>query len=85
MGSWRKITLDDRIPVDTTTGQVLLPLTTAGAKDELELWPLLLMKALLKIASLTWTPDNEIVDFDIITCFTGWIGQKINTRGELNS
>ncbi|GLV41185.1 hypothetical protein CBL_04709 [Carabus blaptoides fortunei] len=80
MGSWRKFTLDDRIPVDTKTGQVLLPLIAAGVKDELELWPVLVMKALLKIASLTWTSDNEIVDFDIITCLTGWIGQKIKTK-----
>lgn len=46
-----------------------------------QIWPYILSKALLKIASLTWIDSKEIVDFDIISCLTGWIVQKIDTRG----
>lgn len=80
LGCWRKIVVDDRYPVDAT-GYVLLPTTYTGNDKELDLWPALLAKALLKIASLTWTENEEIVDFDIITCLTGWNVQKIYTKG----
>lgn len=48
---------------------------------EVELWPFILCKALLKIASMTWTEQKELVDFDIIRCLTGWTLQTINTKG----
>lgn len=51
-------------------------------KSTVQIWPYILSKALLKIASLTWSERKEIVDFDVISCFTGWIVQKIDTRGE---
>ena len=47
MGCWRKVLVDDNIPFDSF-GRPLLPVST----NSLELWPLLLSKALLKIASL---------------------------------
>ena len=47
MGMWRKIIIDDLIPVDED-GQVLLPQTSIYG----EIWPMLLTKALLKIISL---------------------------------
>ncbi|XP_057666356.1 uncharacterized protein LOC130900054 [Diorhabda carinulata] len=49
-------------------------------KRTIELWPFLLSKALMLLASLTWTEQNELVDFDIIQCLTGWIPQKIYLR-----
>lgn len=52
-------------------------------KATVQIWPYILSKALLKIAALTWVERKEIVDFDIISCFTGWIVQKIDTRGGL--
>lgn len=122
MGCWRKITVDDTIPVDEEN-KLLLPSfpiirtkvlstvsTTAtdlqskpdkkkggaakgkpkkekkGAKQDVketvELWPFILCKALLKVASLTWNDQQEILDFDMIHCLTGWIVQKIDTRGQ---
>lgn len=129
MGCWRKITVDDTIPVDEEN-VILLPFfprihtqstetanpppqpppsveskgkgkgKSKGGKDKakggkkpdkkaakeepkdiVQIWPILLSKALLKIASLTWSHHQEISDFDIIHCLTGWIAQKINTRG----
>ncbi|XP_023289784.1 androglobin [Orussus abietinus] len=68
MGCWRRFLVDDRIPVDEE-GKPLLPCTA----NNFELWPMLLAKALLKIASLSWTPIREITDFSVITCLTGWL------------
>lgn len=66
MGCWRRILVDDIIPVDKS-GRPLLPCTS----NNFELWPMLLAKALLKIASLTWTEHREIIDFHPIACLTG--------------
>lgn len=46
-GAWRKVTVDDWMPFDDE-GKLLLPATT----NEHELWPMLLSKALIKVASL---------------------------------
>ncbi|KAK3506956.1 hypothetical protein QTP70_033148, partial [Hemibagrus guttatus] len=46
MGCWRKITIDDSLPFDEQNN-LLLPATT----DPSELWPMLLAKAILKLAS----------------------------------
>nr|XP_050857419.1 androglobin-like isoform X1 [Vespula vulgaris] len=73
LGCWRRIVVDDFIPVDKD-GNPLLPTTGNG----FELWPLLLAKALLKIASLTWSHRREIVDFNPVSCFTGWICLSLN-------
>ena len=45
-GAWRLVTIDDRVPLDRD-GKCLLPLSG----NRLELWPLLLSKALLKLSS----------------------------------
>ncbi|KYM85688.1 Calpain-7-like protein [Atta colombica] len=73
MGCWRRILVDDIIPVDKN-GKPLLPRTS----NNFELWPMLLAKALLKLVSLTWTRRREIIDFHPITCFTGWIYLTMN-------
>jgi Calpain family cysteine protease len=46
-GAWRRVTVDDRVPL-TAAGAQLLPCTG----DSRELWPLLLSKALLKLHAL---------------------------------
>lgn len=45
----------------------LLPRTD----NNFELWPMLLSKALLKLCSLTWTDNYEIIDFHPVVCLTG--------------
>lgn len=45
-GCWRKITIDDSLPFDENNN-LLLPATT----NQSELWPMLLAKAILKLAS----------------------------------
>ncbi|XP_071557569.1 androglobin [Temnothorax nylanderi] len=73
MGCWRRILVDDMIPVDKN-GRPLLPCMS----NNYELWPMLLAKALLKIASLSWTRHHEIVDFHPVACLTGWTCLTMN-------
>ena len=48
-GAWRMVTVDDKVPVDCNN-DILLP--TTSNNNSLEIWPLILTKALLKIAAL---------------------------------
>ena len=76
MGEWRKIIIDDFVPVDDD-GRVLLPMTRVETKVEqktiLEAWPLLLTKALLKIWASTAENIDEIPMFHPIQCLTGFM------------
>lgn len=49
LGQWRKITVDDTMPFDDAD-RPLLPVTSLAH----EIWPLVLTKALLKVAALTY-------------------------------
>ncbi|XP_056337396.1 androglobin [Danio aesculapii] len=75
LGSWRKITVDDMLPFDKDDN-LLLPATT----NQYELWPMLLAKGILKVAS-TDTPvsgsGREFGEFTVIHCLTGWIPEII--------
>ena len=48
-GCWRKIVVDDTLPFDEND-QLMLPCTTM----QHEVWPMLLAKALIKVAALEW-------------------------------
>jgi hypothetical protein len=48
-GTWRKIIIDDLMPVDEK-GTLLVPVSTITG----EIWPMLLTKALLKIIALEY-------------------------------
>ncbi|XP_060525807.1 uncharacterized protein LOC132701700 isoform X3 [Cylas formicarius] len=81
MGTWRKLYVDDTVPLDKRR-RILLPvLQDQGASSKppdkwtFELWPVLLCKALLKLASLTLF-DN----FNVVQCLTGWIPQTIKAK-----
>ncbi|XP_048524202.1 androglobin-like isoform X2 [Dendroctonus ponderosae] len=109
MGTWRKIYVDDFLPMDQFNN-VLLPTfqspkvllqektqninvenkptktkpskrSSPVRKETLQLWPMILCKALLKIASLSSCFSTIATnDFDIVNCLTGWIPQKIKTK-----
>ena len=49
MGAWRKVIVDDYIPVDEQN-QPLLPV----CEEANELWPLILTKAVMKVVSLDY-------------------------------
>uniref|UniRef100_UPI0037E8966F androglobin n=1 Tax=Semicossyphus pulcher TaxID=241346 RepID=UPI0037E8966F len=70
MGCWRKITVDDSMPFDEENN-LLLPASTCQS----ELWPMLLAKALIKVANINVVSDvcEEIGEFTFIHILTGWI------------
>ncbi|XP_051952032.1 androglobin-like isoform X2 [Xyrauchen texanus] len=75
MGSWRKITVDDMLPFDKDNN-LLLPATT----NQSELWPMLLAKGILKVASTDISVSGsgrELGEFTVIHCLTGWIAEII--------
>ncbi|XP_007255726.3 androglobin isoform X1 [Astyanax mexicanus] len=74
MGCWRKITVDDSLPFDEQD-KLLLPATTIQS----ELWPMLLAKAILKLANtdVVPSPRRELGEFTVIHCLTGWIPEII--------
>ncbi|XP_038195393.1 androglobin [Arvicola amphibius] len=74
MGCWRKITIDDFFPFDEDNN-LLLPTTTY----EFELWPMLLSKAIIKLANVDIhvAQRRELGEFTIIHALTGWLPEVI--------
>ncbi|XP_032299535.1 androglobin isoform X3 [Coturnix japonica] len=74
MGCWRKITVDDTMPF-SEEGNLLLPATTC----QTELWPMLLSKAIIKVAntSLRENEKRELEEFTVLHALTGWIPEVI--------
>ncbi|KAJ3025852.1 UNVERIFIED_CONTAM: hypothetical protein HDU68_006578 [Siphonaria sp. JEL0065] len=89
LGCWRKVIVDDRIPVDDQNRPLLVCSPTPQ-----EIWPLLLTKALLKIASASYK-DNDLGtsglsvngeavrpfehgDFDVLHALKGWVPERIS-------
>ncbi|XP_026174868.1 androglobin isoform X2 [Mastacembelus armatus] len=68
MGCWRKIIVDDSMPFDEENN-LLLPASTCQS----ELWPMLLAKALIKVANTNVVSGGEMGDFTFIHILTGWI------------
>lgn len=56
--------------------------TNTASLKEVEMWPFILCKALLKLACLSWNESNEIRDFNVIQCLTGWFVQNVDTNGK---
>ncbi|XP_064303063.1 androglobin [Phalacrocorax carbo] len=74
MGCWRKIVVDDTMPFNEE-GNLLLPATTY----QIELWPMLLSKAIIKLAntSIHETGKRELEEFTVLHTLTGWIPEVI--------
>ncbi|XP_029318550.1 androglobin isoform X2 [Cottoperca gobio] len=70
MGCWRKIPVDDSMPFDEENN-LLLPASTCQS----ELWPMLLAKALIKVANTNVVSEvcREIGEFTFIHTLTGWM------------
>ncbi|XP_012911705.1 androglobin isoform X1 [Mustela putorius furo] len=75
MGCWRKITIDDILPFDEDNN-LLLPATTC----EFELWPMLLCKAIIKLANVDIhiAERRELGEFTVIHALTGWLPEVIS-------
>ncbi|TPX58755.1 hypothetical protein SpCBS45565_g07927 [Spizellomyces sp. 'palustris'] len=75
LGAWRKITVDDRLPVDSE-GR---PLVVSSVVVH-EIWPMLLTKALLKVVALSYKETDqacEFGDFDVFHTLKGWLPEKL--------
>ncbi|KAM5327022.1 androglobin isoform 3-T3 [Glossophaga mutica] len=75
MGCWRKITIDDFLPFDEEN-KLLLPSSTY----DLELWPMLLSKAIIKLANVDIhvAERRELGEFTVIHALTGWLPEVIS-------
>lgn len=82
MGKERLVEIDDRMPC-SHKGMPILPRTT----DVNEIWPQLLMKALLKVYSYKWYAancqyDSEVGDGSLVYSLTGLIPEKVQIKDE---
>ncbi|XP_071436997.1 androglobin [Pithys albifrons albifrons] len=79
MGCWRKIIVDDAMPFSEEEN-LLLPATAC----QNELWPMLLSKALIKVAntSIHETGKRELEEFTVLHTLTGWIPEVIPLQPE---
>ncbi|XP_054135004.1 androglobin [Melozone crissalis] len=79
MGCWRKIIVDDTMPFSEEEN-LLLPATTS----QNELWPMLLSKAIIKLAntSIYATGKREMEEFTVLQTLTGWIPEVIPIQPE---
>ncbi|NWZ96952.1 ADGB protein, partial [Nesospiza acunhae] len=79
MGCWRKIIVDDTMPFSEEEN-LLLPATTS----QNELWPMLLSKAIIKLAntSIYATGKREMEEFTVLQTLTGWIPEVIPLQPE---
>ncbi|XP_027543440.1 androglobin isoform X7 [Neopelma chrysocephalum] len=79
MGCWRKIIVDDTMPFSEEEN-LLLPATAC----QNELWPMLLSKALIKVAntSIHETGKRELDEFTVLHTLTGWIPEVIPLQPE---
>ncbi|XP_075123741.1 androglobin [Leptodactylus fuscus] len=79
MGCWRKIVVDDTLPF-SEDDKLLLPASTCEA----ELWPMLLSKAIIKLASVDTSgfAKRELGEFTVLHALTGWLPEVIPLQNE---
>ena len=77
MGKYRKVVIDDKLPVNKETFQTFLP----QCDSPLELWPMILTKALIKLYSYKYKCEpyekDEVGDCSILYSLTKYVGIKL--------
>ena len=77
MGKYRKVIIDDKFPVNKETFETFFP----QCSSSLELWPLILTKALIKLYSYKYKCESyeydEVGDCSILYSLTKYIGIKL--------
>ena len=77
MGKYRKVVIDDKFPVNKETFEAFFP----QCDSPLELWPMILTKALIKLYSYKYRCEpytkDEIGDCSILYSLTKYIGIKL--------
>ncbi|KAL7750650.1 hypothetical protein RI367_003992 [Sorochytrium milnesiophthora] len=74
-GNWRRVVVDDRVPVDSAGKPLIL-----SHPSHLEIWPLILTKALMKLACMSYTEDGDDSswgDFCPLHALTGWLPETV--------
>eukprot|EP00047_Mylnosiga_fluctuans_P018992 m.77303 g.77303 ORF g.77303 m.77303 type:complete len:1503 (+) comp7912_c0_seq2:72-4580(+) len=75
MGAWRKVTIDDKFPVDED-GNLLVPRSSTLG----ELWPLLVIKAVARMLATTYETRVGILEFgeaSLVQILTGWVAETV--------
>uniref|UniRef100_A0A8C5QPX2 Androglobin n=1 Tax=Leptobrachium leishanense TaxID=445787 RepID=A0A8C5QPX2_9ANUR len=82
MGCWRKIVVDDTLPF-SEDNKLLVPATPC----EGELWPMLLSKAIIKLASVDTNgfTKKELGEFTGMHSLTGWLPEVIPLQNEYSN
>ncbi len=79
-GKYRKIEIDDLIPVNKNTFECYFPRTT----NKFELWPILLTKGIIKLFSYKYRNDDydnfEVGDISLFYCLIGYFGYKLDKK-----
>lgn len=91
IGYWRMIIVDDLLPLNNNN-DILLPCTFIPEASKeinrrvIEIWPFILAKAILKIASIMHCETSNTYDEVILHSLTGWhIMDKIKADGKLTN
>ena len=75
-GMWRKVTIDDTVPVDAD-GNILLPRSSLAG----ELWPLLLAKALCCLVAPCYEDRLDLPEFgeaNLLHFLTSWMPETVS-------
>lgn len=83
LGAWRKVIVDDRIPCSVDGKPLVITSPTIQ-----ELWPLIISKAILKLATYSYKDLSEFPeqgDFDTFYALRGWIPERLPVNGNENS
>eukprot|EP00743_Colponemidia_sp_Colp-15_P003855 GILK01004160.1.p1 GENE.GILK01004160.1~~GILK01004160.1.p1 ORF type:complete len:1291 (+),score=310.51 GILK01004160.1:81-3875(+) len=75
IGRWRRVVVDDRIPLDEN-GNVLLPRTNNSS----EIWTFLVAKAIYKLYN--YVNAQPITEEQIVHALTGWVVHNLNLPAE---
>ena len=79
MGKFRKIVIDEKLPVNKETYETFLP----QCESPFELWPMILTKAIIKLYSYKYKCDSyeqdEVGDCSILYSLTRHVGVKLSS------
>ncbi|KXS19272.1 hypothetical protein M427DRAFT_29210 [Gonapodya prolifera JEL478] len=80
LGAWRKVVVDDRVPVDSKGRPLIIRSPSLH-----ESWPLILCKAVIKVAAASYRendPASEPSDFHPLHCLTSHLPERLRIPNE---
>ncbi|KAJ1564608.1 hypothetical protein HK096_007125, partial [Nowakowskiella sp. JEL0078] len=72
LGSWKKVVVDDKIPVDVNGKPLIIGLGN-------EIWTMILCKAIMKVLAYSYRDSDglEVDGFDFFNLMTNWVPEKL--------